>query len=135
MQPQAVETSLATVERGEDGLIRIRVRLGARLTVSGFAEILQARKALAQHGPAGVIATVPDDIDFDLAILSVDHYAGIDARAFTQAFAIVSQAELHQRLCAIYNGYFKPGFPIRIFADEAEARAWVMGHGPRTVAG
>lgn len=57
MPVHAIDTELATVERVEADLIHIRVRPGAKLTVNGFAEILAARKALAEDKPAGVIAS------------------------------------------------------------------------------
>ncbi|MBP6699328.1 MAG: STAS/SEC14 domain-containing protein [Flavobacteriales bacterium] len=128
MPVHSIDTELATVERGETDLIHIRVRPGAKLTVNGFAEILAARKALARDKPAGVIAIIPDDIDFELAIMNVDHHAGTNASTFTKVFAIVTQANLHKQLCALYSAFFTTDFPLRTFDDEAVARAWVLEH-------
>ncbi|MFZ1685965.1 MAG: hypothetical protein WAU70_00970, partial [Flavobacteriales bacterium] len=71
---------------------------------------------------------VPDDIDFELAIMNVDHHAGTNASTFTKVFAIVTQANLHKQLCALYSAFFTSGFPLRTFDDESAARAWVLEH-------
>ena len=123
-----IDTELATVECAEADLIHIHIRSGAKLTVNGFAEVLAARKALAEDRPAGVIAIVPEDIDFELAIMNVDHYAGGNASAFTKVFAIVTPAVFHQQLCALYTAFFQTAFPLRVFHDGSVARAWVQEH-------
>ncbi len=128
MPVHAIDTELATVERAEADLIHIRIRPGAKLTVEGFAEVLAARKTLARETQACVIAIVPDDIDFELDIMNVDHYAEVNASAFTKVFAIVTRADFHKQLCALYTAYFMTVFPLRVFDDESAARAWVQEH-------
>ena len=103
----------------------MRIREGVKLTVEGFAEILAARKELAQGRPMGIIAIVPEDVDFDIKIMNVDHYEGHDSRTFTKAFAIVTQASLYTRLYELYAAFFKTDFPVKTFGDEAPAIAWV----------
>jgi len=124
----SIPTTLALVERNDAGLIFVRVHAGVKLTVEGFAEILAARKQLAQGRPAGVIATVPEDVDFDIRIMNVDHYAGEQASTYTAAFAIVTHANLYTRLYQLYAAFFKTDFPVRTFHDEEEAVRWVQEH-------
>ena len=116
---------MATIERDAQGLIRIRVNEGARLDVNGFKEILETRRRLADGQPARVLASLPDDIDFEVQIMNVDHYAGVDATSFTKAFAIVTQASLYTRLYQLYVAYFKPSFPVQVFPDEPSALRWL----------
>lgn len=124
---RSFDTSLATIERDSGGTIRIRVNEGARLDVNGFKEIMDTRRRLAQGQPARVLAVLPDDIDFEVQIMNVDHYAGVDAASFTKAFAIVTPASFYTRLYQLYAAYFKPGFPVQVFPDEASAMAWLTG--------
>lgn len=123
-----IETTLARVERDDEGLIWIRIGEGVRLDVIGFAEILAARKELAEGRRAGVIAIVPEDIDFDVQIMQVDHHAAGDAETFTAAFAIVTGSALHTKLYNLYAAFFKTAFPVKTFGDEASAVAWVREH-------
>ena len=125
MPHAVIETSIALVERDEEGLIFIRIGEGSKLSVEAFAEILAARKELAQGLPAGVLAIVPEDVDFDIKIMNVDHYEGQNPAAFTKAFAIVTQASLYTRLYELYAAFFKTDFPVKTFGDEASAIAWV----------
>ncbi|MBK8498233.1 MAG: hypothetical protein IPL52_05330 [Flavobacteriales bacterium] len=125
MNAHAIETSIARIERDPAGIIRIRVNDGARLDVGGFKEILATRQRLAGGVPARVMALLPEDVDFEVQIMNEDHYAGIDASAFTKAFAIITQASLYTRLYQLYAAYFKPGFPVQVFPDEAAALVWL----------
>jgi len=126
MQEQAIDTSLGLVERAADGIIHIRFRSNARIDVSGLAEVLEARKALAQGVPAGIMAHVPINAAFDLSILNVDHYAGKDAEAFTCALAIITQDKFHLHLVGFYTACFKTSFPIRAFGRSEEAHKWLL---------
>lgn len=125
MPHAVIETSIARVERDEEGLIFLRIREGTKLSVEAFAEILAARKELARGRSSGVIAIVPEDVDFDIRIMNVDHYEGQNAAAFTKAFAIVTRASLYTRLYELYAAYFKTDFPVKTFGDEASALPWV----------
>ncbi|MEO8589520.1 MAG: hypothetical protein ABI432_09140 [Flavobacteriales bacterium] len=128
MSSRSVETSLAVVDRTDDGVIFIRIQAGVKLSVEGFGEILAARKELAEGRPAGVVALVPEDVDFDIRIMNVDHYEGKEAATFTAAFAIVTRASLYTRLYELYAAFFKTDFPVKTFHDEAEAVGWVRGY-------
>lgn len=127
MEPRTIDTEMALIERDEHGIIRIRVKQGQLLSVKGFGESIVARRELAEGKPARVIALVPEDTDFEIGIMSMDHYDKVDAAAFTKAFAIVTDTSLFVRMYAIYNNYFKLTFPVKIFATEAEALAWLDG--------
>lgn len=128
MQPATIDTSIALVERDEQGLIRLRVKPGAKLCVKGFKEVLEGRSTLADGQPACVVALLQEDMDFDIQILNVDHYEKIDATAFTRAFAIVSQSSLYIRLYELYAAFFKPAFPVQVFSDEDSALGWLKGY-------
>lgn len=126
MQLQAIETSHGIVERAADGLIHVRIRRGVRLNGIGWAEVIEARRALAVDGPAVVMAHMPSDIGFDLSILNVDHYKGKDAGAFTAALAIVTQDKFHLHLFGFYAACFRTSFPMRAFSREEEAYKWLL---------
>ncbi|MCB0764245.1 MAG: hypothetical protein R2815_09865 [Flavobacteriales bacterium] len=125
MSTLPTDTALATIDRSEDGIIRIRFKHEVRVDVSGLAEILQARRDLAGDDRPGVMALLPEDLDFDNAILTTDHHAGSDPRTFTKAFAIVTRSHLLVRLYSIYATYFKQDFPVRTFDDEDAAVQWL----------
>jgi hypothetical protein len=125
MSIRSIDTTLAVVERDAEGVIHVRVKHGVKLNVSGFHEVLVARKELAEGRRVGVLVTVPDDVDFDIRILNVDHYAMDDPKVFTKAFAVVTHTSLYTKLFDLYAAYFKTGFPVRMFNEEAPALAWI----------
>ena len=128
MPMRAIETGLAIVECDETELIHVRFRPGVILSVKGLAEVRAARKQLAANKPTAVLATVPEDIDFELNVMNSDHYKGTDASSYTKVFAIVTNTKMHKELCALYATYFRTDFPLRTFDDEPSARAWLAEH-------
>lgn len=128
MADHIIDTSLAVVELSADGIVRLRIKPGSKLTVASFREVFVARRAISGGVRRGVIAFVPDDMDFEIQVVNMDHYADDDAASFTAAFAIVTSASLYRRLLSLYISYFKPAFPTGAFSDEASALEWVRQH-------
>lgn len=121
-----IDTSIATVERNDQDLIEVRIRSGATLTIAGIAEILQARELLAEGQPRLVlIAFPPDEVDFELSMITLDHYRTVPMERFTRAVAWVTGNARNDQFCRLYFAYFPSPVPSAIFEDEASARSWL----------
>lgn len=124
--PARIETAVATVIRAADDLVEVRIKPRAVLSVQGIAEILMARKQLAAGTPMRVLFLFPDDdCDFDLSMITTDHYSGIAVEEFTRAVAWATNSAHNDRFCRLYFAYFPSPLPSAIFETEAEARAWL----------
>lgn len=121
-----IDTSIASVERDSEGLIEVRIRSGVTLTVAGIAEVLQARQRLADGRPRlALIAFPSEEVDFELSMITSDHYSTLPVDQFTRAVAWVTGNARNDQFCRLYFAYFPSPVPSAIFEDEASARSWL----------
>lgn len=120
-----IQTKAATLERQDNGVLEIRFKKNVKLTVEGVQEVLDARMDLCGRGPYAVLVTLPDDIDFEIAVLSKDHYHGRGLEECTYAVAWDAESEVNEKLLEIFYRYFPQPFPVKSFLSEDEARAWL----------
>lgn len=122
-----IDTAIATVERTAPDLIEVRIHPGVTLTVAGIAEILQARQRLADGEPLlALISFPPEDVDFELSMITLDHYGTVPVEHFTRAAAWVTCTPRNDQFCKLYFAYFPSPVPSAIFEDESAARAWLV---------
>jgi len=126
MARKEIETAMAHLKLDERGLIFVRIKAGVRLDNGGYLENVAARKELADGNRCGVVCIIPKDMDFDVEILSMDHYSDTPVAEFTAAMAIVTGDLLYDRLFKLHAKQFLNGVPHRVFHREAEAVKWVM---------
>jgi hypothetical protein len=127
MKSRYITTDLATLEYDDDGILVVRVKEEGNLTVAGLAAVLAARKALAGGVPVCCLGLVPAQLEFDPRVVYTDHHEGEDAARYTRAMALVVADDLVKKLTHIYLKYRNPDFPVQLFQNEAEARAWLQG--------
>ncbi|MEO5585612.1 MAG: hypothetical protein ABIQ75_09170 [Flavobacteriales bacterium] len=120
-----IQTKAATLERKDNGVLEIRFKEHVKLTVDGVQEVLDARMELCGRGPYAVLVTLPDDIDFEIAVLAKDHYDGRGLEDCTYAVAWDTGSEMNEKLVDIFYRYFPQPFPVKTFPSEEEARAWL----------
>lgn len=125
MTRRTIETTLGRVERVSAEQVEIRISPGVRLSTESFAATREARRELAEGRPMRVLMLLPEELDFQLDVMQVDHYKGTSAEEYTKALAIVSPETLYERLAELYFAYHPPSFPVRIFTHEADAQAWL----------
>ncbi len=125
---QRIDTPIALVERTAPDLVEVRLKPGITLSVAGIAAILQARKQLAEGQRMRVLFVFThDDTDFDMAMITADHYGSVKAEDFTRAVAWVARNAHNERFCELYFAYFPSPVPSAIFMTEEEGRAWLNG--------
>lgn len=123
-----IDTPIAIVERMDTDLIEVRMKPGSTLSVPGIAAILQARKQLAEGRRMRVLFVFAnEDTDFDMAMITADHYGSVKAEDFTRAVAWVAHNGHNERFCELYFAYFPSPVPSTIFMTEEEGRAWLEG--------
>lgn len=122
-----IETSIAVVERDDQGLIQVRIRPATTLTIVAIAEILEARRRLSEGQPRLVLFVFPpEDVDFELSMITLDHYRTVPVEQFTRAVAWVTRNSRNDQFCKLYFAYFPSPVPSAIFEEESAARGWLQ---------
>ncbi|MEO8067160.1 MAG: hypothetical protein ABI599_05660 [Flavobacteriales bacterium] len=122
-----INTPVATVQRTGTDLVEVRFTSGCVLNVTGIAGILDARAELNRGIPDLLLAVFPaEEVDFELTMISTDHYQGRPVEQHTRASAWVVRNEHNERFTRLYFAYFPSPVPSAIFMQEQEARAWLQ---------
>ncbi len=119
-----IDTPLATVRYTTPQRVEVRFKPGLTFTVQGIAEMMLARQQLGAAGPHRALMIFPDDVDFELSMLSTDHYKQVP-QPNTEAVAWVAQNERNMHFTRLYLAYWPPPFPSEVFLTEDEGRAWL----------
>jgi SpoIIAA-like len=122
-----VETRQATVELVGNGTVEVRFKPGITLDQAGLHEVIAERERLISAGePQAVLAIFPPDADFEIAIMTMDHYKGRKIQSGTRVVAVAANSLMHERMVSLYFAYFPQPFNAKAFVEEDEARAWLQ---------
>jgi hypothetical protein len=129
MNRQTIDTRLARVIRTAPDRVEVRFREGCKLDTAGISEILELRRKLGEHLPLKVMGVIPDDADFEMDMLTKDHYAVHGTKDYTAAVAWVAQGSLQNQMTNLYLSYHPTPFRSAVFTDEADAQRWLDEQG------
>ena len=130
LSPNRIDTPIATVERTAAGMVEVYFKAGSTLSVGGITALLDAREQMAGQGPTLVLIVFPPtEMDFDMAMITRDHYRGRPVQEHSKAIAWVTRNEHNDRFTRLYFAYFPSPVPAAIFAEVEEARAWLAQQG------
>jgi hypothetical protein len=125
MTEQAIDTRLARVIRTAPDRVEVRFKEGIKLDTAGIAEILDMRSRMGAEAPHHVMIVIPEDVDFEMAMMTRDHYEGRDVKDHTMAVAWVAQGSLQNQLTSLYLSYHPSPFRTAVFTNEADALSWL----------
>ncbi|MBK7382704.1 MAG: hypothetical protein IPI81_05115 [Flavobacteriales bacterium] len=124
--PTRLDTPIAVAERFGDDRVEVRMKPGATLTIAGIAAFIEARQQLAAGVPMRAMIVMPEDeVDFDMSMITTDHYESRPMADFSKAIAWVTRNDHNDRFCRLYFAYFPSPVPCGIFLEEKEALAWL----------
>ena len=72
-----------------------------------------------------MLAVIPPDADFQMSLMTTDHYKDRPVVDCTRFLAIAATSMMHERMASLYFAYFPQQFRTAVFSDEDEARAWL----------
>jgi hypothetical protein len=122
----SLETDLAVITRSGSDLVEVRFKPGITLTKEGIQGILDARENVGRQGPpARILIVLPDVVDFDMGMITTDHYKERPVQQHSRALAWVVHTESNERFTKLYFAYFPSPVPMAVFHTEAEALAWL----------
>ena len=119
------ETPSAVVERIHPDLVICRYKPGVKVDAKAVRENLDARMSFPGKEPYAVIGIFPQDVDFDMSLLTIDHYADGTFNELTRVLAIVAEGDMFEPIAQLYFAYHPTRFASRVFPSEKEALAWV----------
>lgn len=126
-----IDTLIATVQRTSADLVEVRSKPGTVLTIPRITAVLHAREELGRIGSHCALLVFPEEeTDFDMSMITEDHYGGRPVVEFTEAVAWLVRNEHNERFTRLYFAYFPSPVPSAIFMEEAEARAWLATEHP-----
>ncbi len=125
MAEQVLDTRLARIIRIAPDRVEVRFKEGIKLDNNGIAEILDLRSRMGAEAPHRVMIVMPEEVDFEMAMMNKDHYRGRNTRDHTLGVAWVARTSLTRQMTSLYLSYFPSPFPTAIFTDEDEARRWL----------
>ncbi len=70
-----INTRVATITLSGLNLLEVRFKKGIKVDSVGLHEVLQQRSGLVEKGPFLVLGILPADIDFDINVMTDNHYA------------------------------------------------------------
>lgn len=125
IEPRERQTSIATLKRVRPNYLEVQYRPGCMLSSAGVAEVQVARRELMGNTPYAMLSIIPEDADFELGAMSVDHLAADRKEGALLAIAVVARANMIEMVLKIYFSYFPQMSRILVTDKEPEARAWL----------
>ena len=100
--PTRIETPIAIVERIGDDRVDVRMKPESTLTIAGVAEFIHARQQLAAGVPMRVLIVMSErEMDFDMSMMTTNHYADRPMADFSKAIAWVTRNDHNDRFCRL----------------------------------
>ncbi|MCW5900791.1 MAG: hypothetical protein KIT10_16150 [Flavobacteriales bacterium] len=122
--PPFRDTPLATVRYTAPDRVEVRFKPGVPFTVPGIEEMMRVRQELGAAGPHRAIMLLPDHVEFDIPMITTDHYAQLP-QPNTLAVAWVARNERNATFTRMYLAAWPPPFPAEVFLEEEEAHQWL----------
>ena len=123
------ETPTAQLTLGDDGILIIRIRKGARQEPADARENLAAAidEAAGRRPPLLVDITGSPPLSAETRHLYSGH--ALDS-GFSALALVVEASPLGRMMGNIYFRVARPGIPMHLFTDEARAMTWLGGYRP-----
>jgi len=128
--PGMPETQTARINLSEDGLLIVRINDGAHQTLHNAKENLAAAVSETRGARRPLLIDIrkAQPLDADAR----HHYSGQTLVERFSALALLVDASPFGRMMGnVYLRIARPGIPTQLFADEAEAVAWLAAHRAR----
>lgn len=123
--PRTIQTRCASMSLVAPCFIEQRFSATATIDRAGFEENRIARQELGGESPYVMLSIIPEGIDFELAVTSIDHFKPERGKSHLMALAVVVCDGMGEAIAKLYFSYFPTDFPARVFHEERIAREWL----------
>ena len=125
IEHREVRTSIAQLKRVRPDYLEVIYAPGCMLTSAALKEVREARWALMGQTPCGTLSIMPDDMDFELGAMNVDHFADDRREGNLLAVAVVARTNMIEMILKLYFSYYPLLTRLLVTDKEQEARAWL----------
>ena len=125
LEKREYRTAIATLVQQRPDLLEIRYDVGCMLTVETLTEVQEMRRRIMEKARYGMLTLIPEDVDFQMNSLKVDHMAADRLQAQVIATAVVAKANMVEMLVKLYFSYYPALHRILVTDNEVEARVWL----------
>lgn len=122
---QQRDTTIATLHRMAPDLLEVVYKPGCFLSNSALGEVAQVRRSLMSGTPYAMLSLIPEDADFELGAIQVDHLSQDREKGTMLAIAIVTRANMIEMMLKLYFSYYPWLHRILVTDNEKEARSWI----------
>lgn len=98
---------------------------GAKLSTAALTEVREARRKLMGDTSYAMFSILPEDVDFELSAMNVDHLAEDRRDGSFLAIAVVTGTNMIQMVLKLYFSYYPLLTRLLVTDKEADARAWM----------
>jgi len=123
--PDKRETSITRMVRMRPDYLEVFYTPGCKLTSAALKEIRDARRDLMGNVPYAMLSLLPEDVDFELSAMQVDHLANDRLDGNLLAIALVTRTNMIQMVLKLYFSYYPLLSRLLVTDKEQEARAWM----------
>lgn len=123
--PDERTTSITRMVRVRPDYLEVFYTAGCKLTSASLKEIRDARRELMGNTPYAMLSLLPEDVDFELGAMQVDHLADDRRDGNFLAIALVTRTNMIQMVLKLYFSYYPMLTRLLVTDKEHEARAWM----------
>ena len=120
-----IKTSAAILKRIRPGFLEAHYLGGAVLNTTTVAEVQKARRALMGNAQYSLLSFIPEDVDYAMSAMNVDHLAKDREEGALQAIAVVAHANMMEMILKLYFSNHPQLERIKVTPSEQEAREWL----------
>ena len=125
IEPREEETSVAVLKRMSPDHLEVHYRPGSVLNIEGLGEVQKARRELMGSTPYCMLSLIPEDVDYTVAAMGVDHLAKDRNEGSLIAIALVAPANIMEMILKLYFSYYPKLERIHVTPSEEDARQWL----------
>ncbi|HRH68648.1 MAG TPA: hypothetical protein PLB89_03985 [Flavobacteriales bacterium] len=124
-EPREYRTTIARLVRVRPDALEIHYDAGCSMTVETVTEVQEMRRHIMGDAHYGTLTFIPEDVDFQMNTMKVDHAAADRSEARIMASAVVATTNMLEMLVKLYFSYYPTMSRVLVTDNEAEARAWL----------
>ncbi len=125
IEHRETSTSIAQLTRVRPDYLEVFYHPGTKLTTASLKEVRDARHELMGTTPYAMFSVLPDDVDFELSAMNVDHLADDRRDGNFLAIAVVTRTNMIEMILKLYFSYYPLLTRLLVTDKQEEARAWM----------
>lgn len=125
LEPRQHRTSIATLIMVSPDLVEIHYDAGIVFNAKAVGEVQEKRRAVMGDRPYATLTVIPEDVDYNMDAMRMDHGAADRTQSQLLATAVVAKSSMIEMLTKLYFSYFPQLHRILVTDDEQAARSWL----------